>query len=142
MTVTRSIQMTFCRVDYGPDWALTVFPDGTQYGAMAHDTPEYRTLAERCGYRTLRPHDDINRYMIEHEIAHSFIAQELYGGTSRVLWALAHGRVASKLDILHEESLAIDLQAFTRAGVLPGSSAPKFSWFALRDKFIVLCDAA
>jgi len=47
---------------------------------------------------------------------------------------------APAAEILHEEELAVTLQAYARAGVTPASSAPKFSWHELRDRFIAVCD--
>lgn len=132
----KTISLLFCRVDYEHgNFVVTHFPDGTSCGALPHETEAYRALTKRCGYG-----DDIWHYCIEHEVAHSFVAQELYRGVSRVLWGMAHDQVAAKLDILHEEELTISLQAFTRAHLLPGSSAPGFSWFTLREKFLRLLE--
>jgi hypothetical protein len=131
MNPVYTLRLKYCEVDVWPDRVLTRFDDGTSYGAYAHDTGHYRALADRCGYG-----QDIHAYCCEHEVAHSVVAEYLFNATSRVIWALAHGYVADKLDILLEEELAISLQAFTRAKVLPGSSAPAFSWFDLRNRFI------
>ena len=132
---SRSAQLLFCRIDLGDDWISTVFPDGTKYGALPHDTPEYRALTERCGYGS-----DIWAYCWAHEVAHALIGEVVFRGPSRVVWGCAHGKYAPMAEILAEESLAIELQAFARAGVLPGSSAPGFSWFALRDRYLKVCD--
>lgn len=132
---SRSAQLLFCRIDLGDDWISTVFPDGSKYGALPHDTPEYRALTERCGYGS-----DIWAYCRGHEIAHSVVAEYVYHAPSRVIWGCAHGKWAAPADILHEEELSVSLQAFARAGVLPGSSAPGFSWFVLRDRYLKVCD--
>ena len=144
----RSIPLLFCRLDVYSGEIDTVFPDGTIYGSQPHDTPEYRALADRCGY--LKPVElpggwkgataDIAAYCIEHDIAHALVAEVLYHGPSRVIWGCAHGQFAPTAEILHEEELAVTLQAYARAGVLPASSAPKFSWHELRDRFIAVCD--
>ncbi|CCF19086.1 protein of unknown function [Pseudorhizobium banfieldiae] len=131
----RSIQMLFCRIDIGSDWIATHFPDGTSYGAEPQMTAEYVALAQRCGYG-----GDVLRYAHEHEIAHALIGEVVYRGPSRVVWGCAHGKYAPSVEILAEEELCISLQAFARAGTLPGSSAPGFDWFALRYRFLQLCD--
>jgi hypothetical protein len=131
MNPSYTLRLKYCEVDVWPDKVLTTFDDDTSYGAYAHDTKHYRALAARCGYRA-----DIHAYCREHEVAHSIVTEYLFNAPSRVLWALAHGTTAETVDILLEEELAISLQAFTRAKVLPGSSAPAFSWFDLRNRFI------
>ncbi|MCO5730150.1 hypothetical protein [Rhizobium sp. SSA_523] len=133
----RSIQMLFCRIDIGQDWIATHFPDGTSYGAEPQYTDEYLTLSQRCGYGSY-----LMRYCHEHEIAHALVGEVVFRGPSRVVWGCAHGKYAPAAEILAEEELSISLQAFARAGVLPGSSAPGFDWFALRDRFISLCDGS
>lgn len=135
-TPLTSKQLLFCRIDIGEDWIATHFPDGTSYGSEPQDTPEYYALAVRCGYGGGKT--GAWRYCVEHEIAHSLVAERIYHSPSRVIWGCAHGKYASMQDILHEEELCISLQAFARAGVLPGSSAPGFSWFKLRDDFLGL----
>lgn len=128
--------MLFCQIDVDDEWVLTRFGDGTEYGAHAHDTPEYRALAARCGY------DSIHRYAVEHEIAHNLVGEIVFRGPSRVIWGCAHERFAPMAEILAEEALSLELQAFARADVLPGSSAPGFDWFKVRDRFLRLIAGA
>lgn len=141
---TRSIQLKHCRIDVGlpdgvykaPSFVVTHFEDGTSWGSAPHPTPEYEALALRCGYT----HGYILwRYCVEHDIAHAIIAQELYDEPPRVILGCARGVYASRQDILHEEALAIELQAFARANALPGSSAPGWSWHDVRAVFLAAC---
>jgi len=140
----RSIQLTYCRLDYGDTWASTHFPDGTSYGAEPHDTPEYRALAERCGYVkhrwTLAHAPDVNRYMIEHEFSHNFLAQEIWHSTSAVLWALAHGQRPPPAAILSEEAVCILFQTWLRAGIPVAATAPGVNWWELKRKAIEMLE--
>jgi len=126
--------MLFCNIEVADSWATTHFADGTKYGAYAHHTPEYQALAKRCGY------DSVDQYAVEHEIAHSLIGEVVFRGPSRVIWGCAHERFAPMAEILAEEALCIELQAFACADVLPGSSAPHWSWFEVRDRFVQLAN--
>lgn len=142
----RSIQMLWCRIDYRltgeHPFVATHFPDGTHYGSLPQGTEAYFDLADRCGYASvkLRELEIVWRYCLEHEIAHALIGEVVFNGPSRVIWGLAHGRHAPAVEILAEEELAISLQAFARADILPGSSAPGFNWFKVRDRFLELCN--
>lgn len=128
----RVLYLTFCKIVIDDENRLiqTVFNDHTSYGSYPHDTKEYWELAQRLGYKSIWD------YCVEHEIAHAFVAQEVYGSPSKVLWALAHGDIATKNEILFEEELVISLQGFVRNNLLPGSSAPGFSWHKMKEKFL------
>lgn len=123
----RVIRLTFCELRLFRDWCWTEFPDGSGYGAFPDAGVEYRRLAKRLGYA------DSMSYCFEHEFAHSFLAQELQGAASPVLWALAHGRRAPDITA-HEEALVQAFQAFLRGRLPMTAVSPEVDWCALRDK--------
>lgn len=127
-----SANLLFCRVAGRDGWTETTFLDGSIYGAHAHETKEYRALASNLGYG-----DDIHAYCFDHEFAHSFLAQELRGSPSPVLWALAHGRKHPELTV-YEEALVIMFQGFLR-GVAPMYAvAPDIGWWPIRERAYAL----
>ncbi|SER58788.1 hypothetical protein SAMN05216548_12725 [Faunimonas pinastri] len=129
MQPDRVIQLTFCRIEVYPGDVVTHFPDGTYYGSQPHDTPEYRALAQRLGYG-----HDIDAYNVDHEFCHSFLPEVLNGQPSRVLWALARGRMAPRMEILHEEALAVMFQGFLRGDIIMAATAPKLNWWDVREE--------
>lgn len=72
-------------------------------------------------------------YGWEHEFAHSFIAQELQGAASPVLWARAHCQRAPDITA-HEEALVQAFQGFLRGRLPMTAVSPDVDWYALRDK--------
>jgi hypothetical protein len=123
------IQLTFSSVEFlNSGEAVTHFIDGSHYGAQPHYTEAYIALANRLGY------NDIWDYCQEHEFCHNFIAEEIFGEPSRVLWALAHNKKAATKDILAEEALSIHFQAFIRNNWIMPATAPGVDWWALRNK--------
>ncbi len=120
----REINLTFCKIQLFDGWVWTQFPDGSGYGAYPHDTPEYREVANRLGY------DCTMAYCFEHEFCHSFVAQEIIGSPSPVLWALAHHRRHPDITVF-EEALVQAFQAYLK-GVAPMSAvAPDVDWYCL-----------
>jgi hypothetical protein len=129
MVTVMFIKLMFCKIEFlHSGEAVTHFIDGTHYGAQPHYTDAYIALARRLGY------DDVESYCQEHEFMHNFIAEEVFGEPSRVLWALAHGKKAATKDILAEEALSIHFQAFLRNDWIMPATAPGVDWWALRDK--------
>ena len=107
--LVKTIRLTFCEVRQYRDkylWAWTQFPDGSGYGAqpdLSEDgASRYARRAERLGYATV---DD---FCFVHEFSHSFIAQELWGSASLVLWPLAHKR--RPVFTAGEESIVLHFQ--------------------------------
>ena len=131
----KRIQLTFCEVRLYDGWCWTQFPDGSGYGAYPHDTPEYRTLAERLGY------SDIMTYCWEHEFAHSFIVQEISGGPSKILWALAH-KQRHPDSTVYEEALTQAFQGFLRANIPITATAPDVDWLSIKERALWLLTTA
>lgn len=123
----RVIHLTFCELRLFATFCWTAFPDRTGYGAFPDPGPEYRRLAKRLGYA------DSMSYCVEHEFCHSFIAQELQGAASPVLWALAHGRRAPDITA-HEEALVQAFQSFLRGRLPMTAVSPDVDWYEMRDK--------
>lgn len=136
--LVRSAQLTFCEVrQYRDDylWTWTQFPDGSGYGA----TPDHSD-GGRAGYADLARRmgcGSVDEYCFVHEFTHSFIAQEVSGGPSPVLWALAHKRRHPDHTV-YEEALVLNFQGFLHGGVPMAAVAPDIDWWALRAKALRL----
>lgn len=126
------IELRFATLELTEAGAITRFPDGSQYGALPHDTADYHVIADRCGYE-----DDILRYAQEHELAHHCLA-EAFGCHSPVLWALAHDEKPTPMIAAAEEALVLDLQAYVRANLRPFVAG--VDWPALKRRFIGLLE--
>jgi hypothetical protein len=135
----HSIQLTFCELRIHEGWCESVFLDGKTYGALAHDTAEYRALAEWLGY------EDITAYMVDHEFCHHFVSEHLQAvpSPSKVLWPLAHGYVGESDAILREEALSICFQAFLNGRVSAmAATAPKVDMYRLKLKALEMLGRA
>ena len=129
----RTYELKHCQVvDYG-SYVETHFKDPRAIvSAWAHDTPSYRKLATLLGYG-----DDIHRYCLEHEVAHSFTYEVLFDRVSPVLWCLAQKRAAPQTTAM-EEAIAIAFQGFCRAGWDMWARQPGIDWPKERTRFITL----
>jgi len=121
------IRTAFARLHWTPDGALSVFDDGTRWGAQPHDVPHYHALAHRCGYE-----GDTLAYAREHELAHHLVA-EAFGKPSVVLWSLAHGEEPDACETAGEEALALALQRYARTNEVP--MIDRVNWPSLRQLF-------
>lgn len=120
---------TFTRTDYG---CWTAFRDGAGFGAYPHpEDHHYRVVAHRLGYG-----DDVLAYCVEHEFAHSFVAERLMGRTSQVVWALAHGEMLSGPEAAYEEIVAQTFQRWLRANEQPIVAG--VPWHALKAEALSL----
>lgn len=96
-----------------PDGALTVYDDGSSYGALPHDTPEYRQLASAYGY------PDILAYCRHHEFCHHLCSEVAFNRRSEVLWRLAHGQDVPAHRSAPEEALTMACQRWIMLGERP-----------------------
>jgi hypothetical protein len=115
--MTAPITIGSATITYTPDGALTTYWDEASYGAQPHDTPDYATIAERCGYG-VGPAARL-AYCREHEVCHHVVSEWITGVESKVLWPLAHGFDPDPADAVLEEALAMAFQRWLRAGERP-----------------------
>lgn len=94
-----------CTVEWIPEYGkcITRFDDGTEAHAIPHYTDEYRdhAFAKSIG--------DMDLYCWQHDLAHCIVGL-MAGGTSVVLWALAHGLPTDTEACEAEESAAQQFQ--------------------------------
>lgn len=130
----RKIRLRYCELRYEPNaWLCTVFPDGSEYGAHPHATPHYHVIAHRCGYG-----DDLWRYCLEHEFAHSFVCEWLRDRPSLVLSEMAAGRVPDPGQAVLEEMAAQQFQRWLRANERPIVSG--VDWDGMKASALDLLD--
>ena len=123
-----TITLKHAVVEYTPEGCITYFADGSSVGAHPHpEMPHYSVVAHRLGYG-----DDLYRYCVEHEVAHSLIGEHFLNGPSVVLWALAHGSEAARYAVVCEEVLAQTLQRWVRANEQPIVGG--VDWFGLKAR--------
>jgi hypothetical protein len=136
----RTVPLTFCTVSQYRDeylWTWTQFPDGSGYGATPDLSEEgaarYARRAARLGYA------DVDEFCFVHEFCHSFLAQELWGSASLVLWPLAHKR--RPVYTAGEESLVLHFQEFMnrchKDDVMEAADE-NVDWYGLRAKALSL----
>lgn len=125
--------LRYCVVEPTELGCVTYFEDGSRVSSHAHTMPHYHVIAHRCGYG-----DDLARYCFEHDVAHSFVEQELYGIPSRVLFALAKGKPLTGAQAAYEECMAQAFQAFVRANVRPIIGGVR--WDDMKARFIEIVD--
>jgi hypothetical protein len=122
------IQLRFCKLEFTPEGAMTHWPDGTQWGALPHDTPSYHYAAYRYG------HDgDTLAYCRFHELAHHLICEAL-GSHSLVIFALAHGEQPSPAIAAAEEALTMTLHRYVTTVEPPLIEG--IGWQTLRKRFL------
>jgi hypothetical protein len=133
MSAGRLIRLRFASLEFTADGALTIFPDGSSWGALPHpEMPHYHALAHRLGYE-----GDTLAYCREHELAHHVLS-EGFGSHSLVLWALAHGEKPTPMIAAAEESLALNLQRYARTNEHPFVDG--CDWPALKARFLSLLE--
>lgn len=131
MQTGATIKLKHCELEV-TDWGcVTRFADGSHFGAHPHDMPHYHVISHRCGYG-----DDLMRYCVEHELAHSVVAEWFRDAPSAVIWALAHGEEPEPYATLAEEVLAQTLQRWARTNERPILGG--VDWDALRRHFLTL----
>lgn len=142
----RTISLTHATVTYTPEGCFSTFTDGSSYGALPHDTPDYDEIAERCGYGLGLPWGDAQRraegrltYCREHEVCHHLVGEAFYNGPSPVLWALAHGSEVTPQEAALEEAMVMTLQRWIRAGERPIIGS--VSWDAIKGRALEALDA-
>jgi hypothetical protein len=123
-----TIDLRFARLEFTPDGAVSHFPDGTSWGAVAHDVPHYHALAHRFGHE-----GDILAYCRFHELAHHIVS-ESFGSHSLVLWALAHGEQPTPMIAAAEEALAMALHRYAMTNEHPCIDC--IHWEALKARFL------
>lgn len=128
------INLDHCTVAWTDKGAQTTFPDGTHVEAWPHpEQAHYFVIAHRCGYG-----DDVLKYCREHELAHSFLAQELRGQASHVLEALAHGWALRRGTAVLEEMAVQAFQRWARANERPIIQGCE--WDELKAVFLAYAD--
>lgn len=136
----RTIPLLFCEVRQYRDqhfWTWTQFPDGSGYGATPDFSDEgaarYARRAARLGYSS------VDEFCFVHEFTHSFLAQELWGATSPVLWSLAHKRIP--VGTAGEESVVLHFQEFMNdcnEDDVMEAADEGVDWYSLRAKALRL----
>ena len=107
------------------DWGCTThFADGSRVSATPHSTPHYHVVSHRVGLG-----DDILRYCHTHEAMHLFAEHWLHERPSRVLWALAHGKMLSGREATYEELAAQAMQRWLFANERPISAGVDWDAF-------------
>jgi hypothetical protein len=142
--LVRTVPLTFATVSQYRDaylWTWTQFPDGSGYGATPDLSNEgaarYARRAARLGYAS------VDEFCFVHEFCHSFLAQELWGSASLVLWPLAHKRLP--VYTAGEESLVLHFQEFmnrvSEDDVMEAADE-NVDWYGLRAKALSLLTLA
>lgn len=72
-------------IERTPFGCTTRFSDGTETSNWPHGDLAYKHLVEQCGHR-----DNALAYCREHDLAHAYLAEKMFGKASAVLWASAH----------------------------------------------------
>ena len=108
------ITLAHCTITPTSWGCVTTLRDGTSFGAHPHDTHHYAVIAHRCGYG-----DDLMAFCVEHEFAHAFMAERLYGAPSPVMWGLAHDCPLDGPASVAEEVAAQVFQRWLRANERP-----------------------
>jgi hypothetical protein len=85
----------------------TVFDCGHKVPAAPQDQPQYRAIAHETGYGP-----DIWRQCLEHEMAHTVLAEYRGLPYSPTLWAVAHARPARTRANGREECVVQAFQAW------------------------------
>lgn len=109
-----TVRLRFCTVEYTPGGCRTVFHDGSETEACAHDTHHYHVASHRAGYG-----DDILAYAREHEVLHSLTQDWLHDRPSPVLWGVAHGAMLTGRQSAEEEAFVASFARFLRANERP-----------------------
>lgn len=112
--LTRTIRLKHCEVRLWHWGCETVFPDGSSVPSVPHESPHYWVISHRCGYG-----DDILAYCVEHDFAHAFVAEKIFGGPSAVLSGIAQGRPLKGSHAAYEELAAQTFQRWLRANERP-----------------------
>lgn len=86
----------------------TVFPDGSVCTAQAQDAPEGRARAVSLGYGDLA--DPVWRMTVEHEVAHTRLAEHLGLDGSPALRRAARGEAGGTPETDAEERVVLALQ--------------------------------
>lgn len=148
----RSIRLDHATLTEFP-WGCTVVfhEDGAEVGSVPHPAmQDYRTIASRCGYalRALGSREPegmfwqraCQAYCVEHEFAHLFVWQELYGRPSLVLRRLADKKPLTGAESAPEEFLAQGFQRWIRDRERPIVGG--VPWGQMRDKALALLEGA
>ena len=120
-----------CYVRYYPatQFTETIFPDGASVPAAPTDTDYYRDMASRLGYGS-----DLAACSREHEILHTFLAEEQGLPHSDVMWAIAHGSEES-VPLWQrecEERVVMEFQRYLNGAEPDSLDMPEYL-LALRD---------
>lgn len=86
---------------------VTTFADGTEAHACPHDTADYREHSRRSGAG-----DDVDRYCLEHDLAHVWFGEHVVGGESPVLRHVASGSEFPTEQLDAEEEITKLLQRY------------------------------
>jgi hypothetical protein len=106
------IQLYHCLVRDREGGVETVFPDGAISTNIAPDDVSFLEVATQCGFK------DPVAYVREHDLAHSFLAEKMFGKSSPIVWAAAHNLSIDSIAAMYEERWVYHWQRFTngRAG--------------------------
>lgn len=126
------IQFRFASLEYTPQGAVTHFPDGSSWGALPHDTPEYHYVAYRYGHN-----GDTLAYCRVHELAHHLVC-ESFGSHSLTLFALAHGEKPTPMIAAAEEALAMTLHRYAMTSEPPMIEG--VPWYSLRERLLTMLE--
>lgn len=77
-----------------PRWIKTSFYDGSSTIGMPPGDPHFAESARYLGYG-----DDIYWHMVEHDLLHAYVAEELNMDHSGALWAQAHGWTGGEMPV-------------------------------------------
>lgn len=102
------------RIWFERQYLETIFPDQTRVPAAPNFDPDSRRLAAELGYGD--GPDATWRMSLQHELAHTVVAEHLGQPFSLALWLTAHGAVGRRGVISGEEGRVLALQAFLNLG--------------------------
>jgi hypothetical protein len=109
MRPLASLRIGHSTFEVWPDSLRTILPDGSQVTAAPEDTAAYRERARLMGYG-----DDTFRMSLDHELAHSLVADLLGLDESPALLRVAHGEGPTAETNLEEDAV-LALQRFAVA---------------------------
>lgn len=104
-----TITLPHCTVEWQAEHrrVITRFSDGSEAHACPYDDDAYRAHARKSDVG-----DDVDRYCLDHDIAHAWFGDAICHGPSPVLHAVATGRTLPQEQIDLEEEIVQRMQRY------------------------------
>src|SRR4051812_9790434 len=107
------VELKYCNLYETQYGARTIFSDAFETSNWPPDDANFHHIVSDCGFT------NSHSYIVDHDLAHCFLAEKMWDAPSPVLWSAAHGLHLERTASLFEERWVYHWQRFSQGLINP-----------------------